>query len=60
VRGVDRGTHRGTFMGYPATGRVVTATFIEIFRLEEGKAVEGWVETNVKQLIDQITGDVAE
>src|SRR3954451_12079868 len=34
VRGVDRGTHRGEFMGRPATGRAVVSTWIEIFRLE--------------------------
>jgi steroid delta-isomerase-like uncharacterized protein len=54
VRGTDRGTHRGTFMGYPPTGRLVTTTWIEIFRLQDGKAVEGWVEADVKQLFDQL------
>jgi steroid delta-isomerase-like uncharacterized protein len=54
VRGTDRGTHLGTFMGHPPTGRFVTTSWIEIFRLEEGKAVEGWVETDVKHLLDQL------
>jgi steroid delta-isomerase-like uncharacterized protein len=54
VRGSDRGTHRGTFMGYPATGRLVTTTWMEIFRMEDGKAVEAWLEANVKQLMDQL------
>src|SRR6478609_11513160 len=44
VRGIDRATHRGEFMGRAATGRRVTITWIEIFRLQDGKAVEGWVE----------------
>jgi steroid delta-isomerase-like uncharacterized protein len=60
VRGTDRGTHRGTFMGYPPTGRFVTTTWIEIFRLEAGKAVEGWVETDVKQLLDQLAENPAD
>jgi steroid delta-isomerase-like uncharacterized protein len=60
VRGTDRGTHLGTFMGYPPTGRSVTTTWIEIFRLEAGKAVEGWVETDVKRLLDQLTKEPAE
>jgi steroid delta-isomerase-like uncharacterized protein len=59
VRGTDRGTHRGTFMGYPPTGRVVTTTWIEIFRLEAGKAVEGWLEANVQQLLGQLVSDPA-
>lgn len=60
VRGTDRGTHLGTFMGYPPTGRLVTTTWIEIFRLEDGKAVEGWVETDVKQLLDQLAENPAD
>ena len=54
VRGTDRGTHLGAFLGYPPTGRQVTTTWIEIFRLEAGKAVEGWLETDVKRLLDQL------
>ena len=55
VRGIDRGTHRGQFMGRTATGRQVTATWIEIFRIESGKATEGWVESDTRRLLDQIS-----
>jgi len=55
ARGTDRGTHRGEFMGRAASGRLVTTTWIEIFRMESGKAVEGWVETDTKSLIDQMS-----
>ncbi len=55
VRGTDRGTHRGRFMDRPATGRVVVTTWIEIFRIESGKAVEGWLETDTRSLLDQIS-----
>jgi predicted ester cyclase len=55
VRGIDRGTHRGEFMGRTATGRPVTSTWIEIFRIQSGKAVEGWVETDMRRLLDQIS-----
>jgi predicted ester cyclase len=54
VRGRDRGTHMGEFMGKAASGRLVTTTFIEIFRMESGKAVEGWVEADTKGLLDQL------
>ncbi|HEY3438571.1 MAG TPA: ester cyclase [Actinotalea sp.] len=54
ARGTDRGTHRGEFMGRAATGRSVTATWIEIFRMESGKAVEGWVESDTKTLMEQL------
>jgi predicted ester cyclase len=55
VRGIDRGTHQAEFMGRAATGRPVTSTWIEIFRIHSGKAVEGWVETDVRRLLDQIS-----
>ncbi len=54
VRGTDRGTHRGDFMGFPASGREVTTTWIEIFRMENGKAAEGWLETDSAKLRDQL------
>ena len=54
VRGTDRGTQHGEFMGHAASGRFVTTTWIEIFRMESSKAVEGWVETDIKSLIDQL------
>jgi steroid delta-isomerase-like uncharacterized protein len=54
VRGTDRGTHRGDFMGFPASGREVTTTWIEIFRMENGKAAEGWLESDSATLRDQL------
>jgi steroid delta-isomerase-like uncharacterized protein len=55
VRGTDRGTQLGEFMGQPATGKMVTSTWIEIFRMESGRAVEGWVETDTRVLLGQLT-----
>jgi predicted ester cyclase len=37
-----QGTHRGTFMGKPPTGRAVTLDVIDICRFENGKIVEHW------------------
>jgi len=37
-----RGTHRGPFMGRPATGRSFSITVIDICRFENGKIVEHW------------------
>jgi steroid delta-isomerase-like uncharacterized protein len=54
VRGTDRGTHRGEFMGKAASGRFVTTTWIEIFRMESGKAVEGWLEADTTGLVNQL------
>jgi predicted ester cyclase len=36
------GTHAGTFMGKPATGRPVKFLAIDILRIEHGKIVEDW------------------
>ena len=54
VRGTDRGTHRGDFMGFPASSREVTITWIEIFRMENGKATEGWLESDSAALRNQL------
>ena len=37
-----RGTHRGPFMGRPATGRSFSITVIDICRFEDEKIVEHW------------------
>ena len=54
VRGTDRATQQGEFMGHPASGRPVTTTWIEIFRMDSNKAVEGWVEFDSRSLMDQL------
>jgi steroid delta-isomerase-like uncharacterized protein len=57
IRGTDRGTHRGDFMGFPASGHEVTTTWIEIFRMENGKAAEGWLESDLATLRSQLVGE---
>ena len=57
VRGTDRGTHRGDFMGFPATGREVTTTWIEIFRMENDRAAEGWIELDSATLRNQLVAE---
>jgi len=54
VRGVDRGTHAGELLGVPGSGEKFVASWIEIFRIEGGKAVEGWVETDTHRLLEQL------
>ncbi len=36
------GTHKGEFMGAPATGKTVTFKVCDIVRIKDGKAVEHW------------------
>jgi len=40
ARFTARGIHRGEFMGFPPTGKTITMTGIEIFRIKEGKIAE--------------------
>jgi predicted ester cyclase len=42
VRWTSRGTHQGEFNGIPPTGKQVTNSGINIFRIAAGKIVEVW------------------
>ena len=42
ARVTTTGTHKGDFMGIPATGRPVTVKEIHIVRIVNGKMVEHW------------------
>jgi len=42
VRFTAHGIHKGDFMGLPATGKPITMTGIEIFRIKDGKIAELW------------------
>jgi len=53
-----RGTHLGEFMGLAPTGKPVSWTAIAIYRLEEGRIAECWVEPNLLGLALQ-TGVVS-
>jgi steroid delta-isomerase-like uncharacterized protein len=37
-----RGTHRGPYFGLEPSGQLVTAHGVEVYRIAEGKIVEGW------------------
>src|SRR5512137_1651331 len=48
------GIHKGAFMGLPPTGKPITMTGIEIFRIENGKIAELWGEANLMGLMQQL------
>jgi predicted ester cyclase len=54
TRGVFEGTHTGDFMGIPATGRKVSIKYLDIWRLESGKAKENWVQMDILGLMQQL------
>jgi len=41
-------------MGVPPTGKAITMTGIEIFRIENGKIAELWGEANLMGLAQQL------
>ena len=48
------GTHKGEFMGIPATGKQITVTGMSIFRIADGKIVEHWGENDAMGLLMQM------
>jgi len=42
VRQVTTGTHRGNFLGVPATGAEVSFAAFDMYRVRDGLLVEGW------------------
>jgi steroid delta-isomerase-like uncharacterized protein len=49
-----RGTHRGSLLGVPPTGREIRCALIEIIRFDEGKVVEHWGITDELSLFEQL------
>jgi predicted ester cyclase len=46
-----QGTHKGEFMGIPASGRVVNIKVIDIVRLRNGQYVEHWGQSNLAEVL---------
>ncbi len=54
VRTTMTGTHQGELHGIPATGNPVTQPYINIFRLVNGKIVEGWIAGDNLSMMQQL------
>jgi steroid delta-isomerase-like uncharacterized protein len=48
------GTHQGSFMGMPPSGRTFSVELMEIFRLEAGKVQEMWIVNDMLGLLQQL------
>ena len=48
------GTHRGEFMGIPATGRRVEVQMFDLVRFRDDQAVEHWGTTDSMTLMEQL------
>jgi steroid delta-isomerase-like uncharacterized protein len=53
-RGVISGTHKGDFMGVPATGKVIHWTGTRLFRLRNGQVMEGWINVDMMGMMQQM------
>lgn len=54
LRTTTRGTHRGTLLGVPPSGRPLEIDGTDIVRIEDGMIVEHWGLTNTVGLIRQV------
>lgn len=54
ARFTAHGIHKGSFMSLPPTGKPITMTGIEIFRIEDGRIAELWGEANLLGLMVQL------
>jgi predicted ester cyclase len=53
-RVTGEGTHRGMFLGMAPTGKRVKSSFVEIWRIADGKLAELWVESDMLGLMQQL------
>jgi steroid delta-isomerase-like uncharacterized protein len=53
-RGTMTGTHRGEFMGIPATGRRVAVRYSDVWRVANGRFVENWVRLDMLGMMQQL------
>lgn len=54
VRATFRGTHQGELMGIPPTGKAVAMDLIIIYRIQDGKIVDHWMQTDTMGLLQQL------
>jgi predicted ester cyclase len=50
----DTGTHAGTFLGAPATGRAISKQEFAIYHVDSGRIVESWGDLG-SAVRDQLT-----
>ena len=54
IRSTMKGTHKGTFMNIPATGKQINVEGIDIVRISNGRAVEHWGVTDNLTMMQQL------
>lgn len=51
---VGRATHAGLFQGCPPTGRAWTASCTAIYRVQDGRIVDSWVNWDLLAVMEQL------
>lgn len=54
VRWTATGTQQGELMGIPPTGKSVSITGMDIFRISDGKIVESWTNYDLLGMLQQL------
>jgi len=54
TRGYMTGTHQGEFMGIPQTNKPIKVEYIDLWRVENGKFVDNWVQMDMLGLMQQL------
>jgi steroid delta-isomerase-like uncharacterized protein len=51
------GTHRGTFLGIPPTGRAIHFETVDAMRVQNGRITDHWGVGNLYSLVQQLRGE---
>jgi steroid delta-isomerase-like uncharacterized protein len=54
ARWTSTGTHQGDLFGIPATGRKVKVTATVVYRVEDGRLAEGWINRDDVGMMRQL------
>jgi steroid delta-isomerase-like uncharacterized protein len=54
TRGTWTGTQKADYQGIPATNKKVNVHFIDIWKVENGKLKENWVQMDTMELMNQL------
>ena len=54
TRGTWTGTQKEDYQGIPATNKKVNVHFIDIWKVEDGKLKENWVQMDTMELMQQL------
>lgn len=57
--GAQHATHRGDWLGIPASNRQVQIKYMDIWRAENGYLAENWVMLDILDFLEQLGYDIA-